>query len=284
MRLTAILIMFVAVPMGTARADDRAAARELYKRASVQFDLGHYHEAAKAYEAAYEAKNEFILLYDAAQAYRLAGEYDEALALYKSYLRRAPADVKNRAETEEHIRQVTNLKVEKDQREAEERLRKQEDERRAAAAAAAAPPAAPAAAPAPSPAIAPSPPAASSPARDMSSDERSARAGRRKAALALGVVGIALVGASVALAVLANSAGNQISHPAAGQKFDPALETRGVAFQDSAIAGFAVGGAAIATGVLLYAFGREPRISQVALRPVPVIAPGYAGFGVALSY
>ena len=77
MRRLIALALALAVTAGVARADDdersRAAAREHYARGTSFFDLGHYDDAVAEYDKAYQAKNEPSLLYNIAQAHRLAG-------------------------------------------------------------------------------------------------------------------------------------------------------------------------------------------------------------------
>ena len=66
-------------------------ARDLYKQATAAFGLAQYDEAARLYEAAFQAHPDDSLLFNAAQAHRLAGEARRALELYKNYLRLYPS-------------------------------------------------------------------------------------------------------------------------------------------------------------------------------------------------
>src|SRR6184192_3593733 len=75
---------------GVASADDRLSAKEHFQKGTKYFDLGRFDEAIKEYEAAYEVKDEPVLLYNIAQAHRLAGHTRDAVYFYKSYLRRVP--------------------------------------------------------------------------------------------------------------------------------------------------------------------------------------------------
>src|SRR6185295_15455946 len=52
--------------------------------------LGRYQDAAREYEQAYEATLDAALLFNIAQAYRLAGDRRKAITTYRSYLRAAP--------------------------------------------------------------------------------------------------------------------------------------------------------------------------------------------------
>lgn len=98
----ASMLGVLASSAGAARADDVAQAKELNKKAQTAYALGQYGEAAKLYEGAFAAKAHPALLYNAAQAHRLAGGRDKALTLYQNYLRLYPK-APNRGEVEGHI-------------------------------------------------------------------------------------------------------------------------------------------------------------------------------------
>jgi hypothetical protein len=86
-----------------ARADDAASAREHYERGTKYYDIGKYDDAIREFEAAYEAKSDPAIIYNLAQAHRLAGHNQEALQLYRNYLRYVPHPP-NRADIDERIR------------------------------------------------------------------------------------------------------------------------------------------------------------------------------------
>ena len=65
-------------------------AREHYRKGTAAYNLGHYAEAAREYEATYELTLDPAALFNTAQAYRLAGETQKAVLAYKGYLRAAP--------------------------------------------------------------------------------------------------------------------------------------------------------------------------------------------------
>lgn len=91
LRLTAVMaVLAVAGAASAEQLDDVNAARTHYKKGTRAFELGHYSEAIKEYEAAYEAKDDPALLYNIGQAYRLSGNNAEALRAYKMYLHRLP--------------------------------------------------------------------------------------------------------------------------------------------------------------------------------------------------
>ena len=71
-------------------ADDGADARTHFQRATAHYAVGEFAEAAVEYQAAYMLKQDPALLFDAAQAYRLAGDHKRALILYRNYLQMFP--------------------------------------------------------------------------------------------------------------------------------------------------------------------------------------------------
>src|SRR5450432_3997317 len=107
--LLAFLTFGVTAP---AHAADAVTAREHYQRGTPGYDLGRYADAIKEFEAAYEIKNDPALLYNLAQSHRLAGNSEQALHVYRTYLRYVPK-VANRAEIEERIKQLDQLVAQK---------------------------------------------------------------------------------------------------------------------------------------------------------------------------
>lgn len=61
------------------------------RKATGEYNLGKYLEAAQDYEAAYLQTLDANLLFNVAQAYRLAGETDKAITAYRSFLRSDPS-------------------------------------------------------------------------------------------------------------------------------------------------------------------------------------------------
>ena len=79
------------VGAGTAAAragrPTRGRARAHYDKATAAYALGRYGDAATEFERAFTLKPDPAILYNAAQATRLAGKKERALELYRSYLR-----------------------------------------------------------------------------------------------------------------------------------------------------------------------------------------------------
>jgi hypothetical protein len=84
-----VLILLLA-GSASADADPSQRAREHFDRGTTAYDLGRYEDAAHEYEEAYAIKSVPALLFDAAQAFRLAGDHANAVRSYRSYLRRVP--------------------------------------------------------------------------------------------------------------------------------------------------------------------------------------------------
>jgi tetratricopeptide (TPR) repeat protein len=80
-----VVLLCFALAAPNAGADDIAEAREHYRKGSKAYDLGHYQDAIREYEAAYTIKDDPALLFNIAQAYRLAGDYPNAIRSYKSF-------------------------------------------------------------------------------------------------------------------------------------------------------------------------------------------------------
>jgi tetratricopeptide (TPR) repeat protein len=259
--------------VSTARADAVEEAREHFRKGSNAFDLGHYAEAIKEYEAAYNLKEDPALLFNIAQAYRLQGDDQSAIRVYKSFLRRQP-DSPNRVMVERRIAELEKA-VEQHGRAKEgppegtlpvpERAQ----------------PSPPAGTTTPSPAPAPPPPQAAPPPAQPTAASTDLHPGRTKiiaGSSLLGVAVVAIIGGTVA-AVLSGQASDSINAAAAaGQAFDPSKESAGQT--DTIVSGvmFGVAGAAAVAGAVLTVMGvRERRAHGAGVSFAPMLAPGYAG-------
>jgi tetratricopeptide (TPR) repeat protein len=87
---------------GTVHAEDKAAAREAYDMASKHFYLNEFDKALEQYKRAYMNYEDPAFLFNIAQCYRQLGKKDDAVKMYRNYLRRSPAAA-NRAEVERLI-------------------------------------------------------------------------------------------------------------------------------------------------------------------------------------
>jgi tetratricopeptide (TPR) repeat protein len=235
MRGLSLLALVLCAPVG--RADERADAKAHYQRGTKLYDLQRYLEAAKEYETAFELRDDPALLFNIGQAYRFGGENQKAVGAFRSYLRRLP-HAQNRDEVEARIGDLQRL--------IDEQKKSQE-----------APPGGTIATE-PSPEAEHKPPPETKPPVSRAV-EQPKNAGRTKriAGLAVGGVGVVGLVLGITFVALANSARNDLSHPAADTRFDPALEDRMKLDQSLGAAFFAVGGAALVTGTVLYLLGRR---------------------------
>jgi tetratricopeptide (TPR) repeat protein len=241
MRCLGWIALVGVVCAGTAgRADeasDLQAARQHTQRGMALFDLQRYDDAIKEYEAAFELRNDPVLLFDMAQAYRKANRPAQAIHFYRAYLARDP-NAENRQRVEERIREL---------------------ERQVPPAQA--PPTPPATTPTP-PTPSTRPPQASAPepvparpeASRVTPTPRPPLRARLVAGIAVGAAGVGLVAGGIALAVLSGHAADTLNaadrnHTA----YDPALYNTN---QHDAIGGgllLGFGAAALATGGALIA-------------------------------
>lgn len=86
----------------TPSANTEEQARKHYQEGVSAYNGGEFDRAVKEYKAAYALKRDPALLFNIAQAYRLAKDFEQALFFYRSYLRSQP-QAANRAEVEDRI-------------------------------------------------------------------------------------------------------------------------------------------------------------------------------------
>jgi tetratricopeptide (TPR) repeat protein len=95
--LLAFVVAFVSLRAAPARAQSAPSqarvdeASKLYDAGSRRYALGDYAEAIELFRKAYELTDAPELLFDIAQAYRLAGNCPRALETYRHFVRLAPA-------------------------------------------------------------------------------------------------------------------------------------------------------------------------------------------------
>jgi hypothetical protein len=231
-------------------ADDKlAAARAYYIEATRAFGLEQYDDAAKEYTAAYRAKPDPALLYDIAQAERLANHPAQALRFYRLYLAHVP-QTENRAEVETKIAELTRtLDEQKQTRELQAR---------------------------PPPVEKPVPPAAPS-------DRPPGRA-KEIAGITVGAVGVAALAAGIAFGVLAHNTGDDVTAASkSGAKWSSSQDSTGETDQTAEGVLLGVGSAALVAGVVLYVLGhREASAARVAV--VPSVSTGRAGLSLHLRF
>src|SRR5262245_59275248 len=72
-------------------AEDKQAARNAYRAGVHHYDFGEYREALAAFKTAYQNFEDPSFLFNIAQCHRQLLEREEAIRVYRSYLRNAPS-------------------------------------------------------------------------------------------------------------------------------------------------------------------------------------------------
>jgi len=103
MRLHTTLVIFLCLAPAAPALADTAEAKLHYEKATGYYALGKYGDAAEEYEKAFALKPDPALLYNAAQAHRVAGNKVRALELYTNYVRVYGDQIANKAEVNRHI-------------------------------------------------------------------------------------------------------------------------------------------------------------------------------------
>jgi len=112
-----VVVMALVQVMGTVSAaqaagsedsaeGNKVAARAEWRQANVAYNLGHYDEAAKHFEAAYTLVQDSAFLFNIAQSYRMGGKLDQALDRYRAFLRTGRADAPNRDMAEKLVAEI----------------------------------------------------------------------------------------------------------------------------------------------------------------------------------
>jgi tetratricopeptide (TPR) repeat protein len=107
--LAVVSAAFPEVAWAEDRSDVRADARTHYDKGAAAYALGRYADAAVEFEQAFTLKPDPAILYNAAQAYRLAGKRERALDLYRNYLRVYGRKAEHAADVEWHISELEKL-------------------------------------------------------------------------------------------------------------------------------------------------------------------------------
>jgi tetratricopeptide (TPR) repeat protein len=96
---------------GTLTPPQKQEIRAHYQRASRDYDLGKFLEAIDDYQVIYEIDGDPVMLFNLAQAYRLAQQPERAIQFYRRYLQRSPA-ARNREAVEQKIATLDKLLAE----------------------------------------------------------------------------------------------------------------------------------------------------------------------------
>lgn len=81
-----LCVILIVSTSPTVIADPAADAKAFYEKATADFAVGEFAKAADEYQQAYQLRPDAALLYNAAQSYRLAGNNEKALILYRNYV------------------------------------------------------------------------------------------------------------------------------------------------------------------------------------------------------
>jgi tetratricopeptide (TPR) repeat protein len=280
----ALCVLGPAVARAESDTEKKQRAKEHYEIATRFYDVGKYGEAVKEYEEAYMLTGDAALLFNIGQAYRLWDRPEDAIRVYKNYLRQRP-DAVNRLDVEKKISD----------------LEKVIDERRrggAAQPAEAVPPSAPTpptaqvpptgAVPAPIAPIEPPPMAEPGPppAGVVVGESVSAAPAKPQSSWLsyslLGVGGACLVTAAVAGVVGASKAKKLQDASQNHEPFDPAVQQNGKTANGVAVvagvAGLAIGGVG---GYLLW---RDHKAARAAVAVAPAFSPTFAGGSALLTF
>lgn len=317
-----VSLCLCAVP-GPTRAEDDAKteeARRHFKSGQKLFELGHWDEAAREFEAAYAARSDPALLYNLAQAYRRKGEARRALDLYKNFLIKVP-DAPQRPEVEKRIIALQK-QIDRDERAGRygkgERARDvvpvmQAQPTEPQVSTAAPPPPEPLtssdsgnrpeslpapdattaaeripvpvpepAHPTPSAAANTEPTAIGSVEAVASKPTSQGRPAMRTAGLVVAGVGVVALAGGIFMSVRANQLSDQVSSDARKGIFDASKEASGRRAETWQWVGYGAGGAALIGGAMLWWFARpnDARVTTTALQVVPVVDASRIG-GVA---
>src|SRR3982750_638288 len=114
MHRLALMAALFALAAGPLRAQDSSLeeAKAHAARAKVHYDLGEYEKAAEEYIQVYRVRPLPALLYNIAQSYRQAGQYEKAKQFYRSYLRESKdISASNRSAIAKAIREIEELQA-----------------------------------------------------------------------------------------------------------------------------------------------------------------------------
>ncbi len=223
---------------------DRSAARRHFERGKELHAAGKYQEAATAYLAAYERFPAPAFLYNVAQVYRLAGDKQNALDNYRKYLAQEP-DGEGSADAREFVATLeAQLSAESSGEPAESQ------------------PPIEVASSRPDP-IDPIP-GPGAPDADLSTNPGR---GKRITGLVVGAAGVVGIGVSVAFALKARSATDDLNaYEGPWDDDQQDLYDDGKAAERTSLVAAAVGGGALVTGAILYYLGSREASRATELR------------------
>jgi tetratricopeptide (TPR) repeat protein len=247
-----------------------------YQRATRAYDLQKYLEAIDEYQKAYEISGDPPMLYNIAQAYRLADQPGEAARYYRRFLQRMP-NARNRDDVERKIA---------DQEKIAEARKKVEP---------ATPP--PPTTPTKPPPIVevkpPPPPPTTTPTAPVTPPPPPPEPSHARAVVGWSLLAAGVIADGIAAyeGYRAKQKGDQLTKDSMnGKTFDPAVETAGKNANIAAIV-LGIGGTALAiTGIIVLATGGSSEPTEKPATPVarltltPWLSTGLVGGGARLQF
>ncbi len=270
--LTLLALVSIGLFASPSRADDATAARAHYRQGTKLYNLGRYLEAAKEYEAAYEAKDDPVLLFNIAQAYRLGGDAASTTRSFRAYLRTVP-NAPNRVEVQNRLVELQKV--------LDQQARSKEGPPEGVISIEGKPTGKPQSSAPPIDSVHPTPesttveptgpartPETTSAVNTQAPRDIAARPGRTKkiAGLALMAGGVVSLVLGATFTALAKSTSDSIAQP--GSVFMSADEDRLHQYQNLDIAFYVIGSVAAAGGLTLFLLGRSDAHKSVALAPI----------------
>ena len=233
-----------------------AEARGHFESGLARYNLKEYKAAIEEFEAAYRLKPDPVFLYNLGQAYRLDDQPDQAIHFYRAYLRDRPG-ASNRSEVEERVTQLEAVI--------------------AAKKTAATPPDRPLPPDGGGTVTPKTPSIVPTPVESAASVDWSAGRTKRLAGIGVAAGGVAAIGVAAAFSVLAKQASDKLTNGTPGAPYDKNLDRQGRTDQNAAIAMYAVGGAAVAAGAVLFGLGWRDAHRRTAVAIVPSLSPQQVG-------
>lgn len=250
---------------GLAESRSKQNAEAHYNKGMSAYTLGRFPEAIEEFEKAYEIRSEPVFLYNIAQSHWHNGNPQRAIFFYRRYLEAAPK-AKNAGDVQKRIQEL-QAKID-------------EENARAAAAAADPPPEQTAPPPAVQP---PAPPIVGVPALATSAappPDNEAGQGLRIAGLVTAGVGVVGIVAGVVCGLQASS----LRKDAVSGTYDADKDSQAKTYRTLEWVGFGVGGAAVATGAVLYVLGASAKTTDTRVSLLPLLTPSMGGATLAGTF
>jgi tetratricopeptide (TPR) repeat protein len=254
----ALLILITVLAASTAAhaqapdAATNAAADAALQEGRRLYDLREWDAAIAKLKEAYRLRPDAPSLYNIAQATRLKGDCAQALNFYRTYKRNFPSE-KNIDQVDKFIEEMDACvkqgpaKSDPTQTRPPKKIEPTKTEPWKPAPKEISP-------------IGPTPPVQTS---------KNPGRGKRVAGLVIGGAGVIGLGAGTFFALRANRAANDAESAMTGEMWDPSIESSGRSAARNAKISFAVGGALVVTGAILFVLGRDSSSETAHVTVIP---------------